>query len=255
MGGRIRSRGARQAEARNASWADDTNRHRIRQRARATSVSDRQRIVLTVGHSTHTLEGFIALLRQHDVTAIADVRSAPYSRFNPQFNREALARALDAEGIHYVYLGNELGGRSGDPRCYENGRIRYERVRKTKSFRRGLDRVVDGTARHRIVLMCVEKEPLDCHRTLLVSLALAEKGIKVAHVHADGHLEPQDRAMDRLLELRGLSGEDFFRDRKDRIAEAIAKQSRIVAHTRVQTAASNRKRHEAVHHRLYQKAG
>ena len=177
------------------------------------------------------------LLRQHDVTAVADVRSAPYSRFSPQFNREALARALDAEGIHYVYLGNELGGRSGDPRCYEDGRIRYERVRKTKSFSRGLDRVIHGTARHRVALMCVEKEPLDCHRTLLVSLALDGKGVKVAHVHADGRAEPHDRAMDRLLELRGLSGKDLFRDREDQIAEAVAQQSRIVAHTRVQTAA------------------
>lgn len=85
--------------------------------------------------------------------------------------------------------------------------------------------------------MCVEKEPLDCHRTLLVSLALDEKGVEVAHVHADGHLEPQDGAMDRLLRLRGLSGEDFFRSREDRIAEAVARQSRLVAYTPGQPAA------------------
>lgn len=177
------------------------------------------------------------LLRQHDVTAVADVRSAPYSRFKPQFNRDALARSLDAEGIQYVYLGNELGGRSGDPECYEDGRIRYERVRKTKSFSNGLGRVIDGAAKHRIALMCAEKEPLDCHRTLLVSLALDEKGVEVAHVHADGHLEPHDGAMDRLLKLRGLSGEDLYRNREDRIAEAVAQQSRLVAYTRGQPAA------------------
>ncbi len=177
------------------------------------------------------------LLRQHDVTAVADVRSAPYSRFNPQFNRDVLASALDAKGILYVYLGDELGGRSGGPKCYQDGRIRYERVRKTKSFRNGLVRVVDGAARHRIALMCVEKEPLDCHRTLMVSPALDEQGVEVAHIHAEGHLESHDGAMDRLLKLRKLSGADFFRTREDRIAEAVAQQSRMVAHTRDQPAA------------------
>ena len=197
-------------------------------------MSDRQRTVLTVGHSTHTFEEFLGLLRQHDVTAVADVRSTPYSRFNPQFNRDALAGALDAEGIRYVYLGKELGGRSGGPKCYKDGRIRYERVKKTKPFRNGLVRVVDGAARHRIALMCVEKEPLDCHRTLMVSLALDEKGVEVAHIHADGNVEPHDGAMDRLLKLRKLSAGDFFRTREDRIAEAVAEQSQMVAHTRVQ---------------------
>ena len=200
-------------------------------------MSDHQRTVLTIGHSTHTLEGFLALLRQHDVTAVADVRSAPYSRFNPQFNRDVLASALDAEGIQYVYLGNELGGRSGGPECYEGGRIRYERVRKTKPFRSGLRRVIDGAAKHRIALMCAEKEPLDCHRTLLVAVALDERGVGVAHVHADGHLEPHAGAMDRLVKLRGLSGEDFFRNREGRIAEAVAQQSRMIAYTRGQPAA------------------
>lgn len=200
------------------------------------SVNYQQRPVLTIGHSTHTFEEFLVLLRQHDVTAVADVRSAPYSRFNPQFNRDVLAGALDSEGIQYVYLGNELGGRSGGLKCYKDGRIRYERVRKTKSFKNGLVRVVDGAARHRIALMCVEKEPLDCHRTLMVSLALDEKGVEVAHIHANGHLEPHDGAMDRLLKLRKLSADDFFRTREERIAEAIAEQSRMVAHTRVQPA-------------------
>ena len=204
------------------------------------SVSEHQRTVLTIGHSTHSFEEFLALLRQHHVTAVADVRSAPYSRFNPEFNRYALASALTAEGIQYVYLGKELGGRSGDLDCYKDGRVRYERVMKTKPFRNGLVRVVDGAAKHRIALMCVEKEPLDCHRTLLVSLALDERGVEVAHIHADGHVEPHGGAMDRLLKLRKLSAEDFFRTRKDRIAEAVAEQSRKVAHTRAAAGRSHR---------------
>ena len=106
--------------------------------------------IYTVGHSNHTSEAFVTLLRTHGVTALADVRSAPYSRFNLQFNRETLARALEAQGIRYVFLGRELGARPDDPGCYEEGRVRYARLARTALFRRGLDRVADGAHRHRL---------------------------------------------------------------------------------------------------------
>lgn len=193
-------------------------------------MSTKRCTVLTIGHSTHTLSNFLKLLLQHEVTAVADVRFAPYSGFNPQFNREMLAGDLKEAGINYVFLGKELGGRSKDPEFYEDGRISYERLKKTKSFQHGIHRVLEGAAKYRIALMCAEKEPLDCHRTLLVSLVLDEQGANVLHIHADGQLEPHGKAMDRLLELRELSGEELFRTREDRIAEAVAQHSRAVAH-------------------------
>ena len=160
--------------------------------------------VLTIGHSNHALEVFVGLLRQHRVNALADVRSAPYSRYNPQFNREPLAASLKAKGIAYVYLGRELGGRPGNRRCYDDeGRVLYDRVAATEPFRRGLERVVAGAARLRIALMCAEKEPLHCHRTLLVAQELGKLGVGVAHIHADGKLEPHGDAMDRLIDLTG----------------------------------------------------
>ena len=188
--------------------------------------------VLTIGHSTHALEAFVALLQQHDVTAVADVRSAPYSRFNPQFNREPLAETLEDERIRYVFLGNALGGRSDDPACYEDGRIRYDRVAATESFRSGLARVVQGAAEYRIALMCAEKEPLHCHRTLLVSRALDERGVDVAHIHADGRLEPHGETMNRLLDIHKLSREgDLSGTREELIDTAIAQQAQRVAYT------------------------
>jgi len=194
-------------------------------------MNDARGPVLTVGHSAHALEAFVALLRQHGVTAVADVRSAPYSRFNPRFNREPLADALDSEAIRYVFLGDALGGRSDDPACYEDGRIRYDRVAATRAFRRGLARVVQGTARYRIALMCAEKEPLRCHRTLLVARALGAEGIDVAHIHADGRLETHDEAMDRLLDTHKLPrGGDLSGTRAELIDTAIARQVRRVAH-------------------------
>ncbi len=187
--------------------------------------------VLTIGHSNHALEDFVGLLRQHRVNAVADVRSAPYSRYNPQFNREPLAASLKAAGIAYVYLGRELGGRPGNRRCYDDGgRVLYDRVAATVPFRRGLDRVVAGAAKHRIALMCAEKEPLHCHRTLLVAQELDKLGVGVAHIHADGRLEPHGDAMDRLIDLTGPRPDgDLFRraqPREERIAEAVERQVR-----------------------------
>ncbi len=186
-------------------------------------------LVLTIGHSTHALDEFVALLQQHRVTAVGDVRSAPYSRFNPQFNHDVLPSSLKVFGIEYVYLGHALGGRSDDPACYEKGRICYDRVAKTDHFRRGLNRVVYGAGNHRIALMCAEKEPLECHRTLLVSQALDDQGVEVAHIHADGGIERHADAMDRLLDLQKLPREDLFQTRKELIVEAIARQEERVA--------------------------
>ena len=199
--------------------------------------------VLTIGHSNHPLDTLIALLQRHHVTALADVRSAPYSRFNPQFNRESLTGSLKRVGIEYVYLGQALGGRSEDPACYEDGRVRYDRVAGTETFRHGLDRVVQGAAEHNIALLCAEREPLECHRTLLVARALDERGMEVAHIHADGELESHEEVMDRLLQLFDLAPDgDLFRTaqpREELVAEAIALQARRVAYVDRNLAASS----------------
>lgn len=186
--------------------------------------------VLTIGHSTHSLDAFAALLMQHGVTAVADVRSAPYSRFNPQFNREALERELLVPGIRYVFLGRELGARSDDRSCYENGRIQYTRLARTDSFRTGIDRVIRGAHDHRVALMCAEKEPLECHRTLLVARALTDLGIVVQHILADGRLESHDATMERLLDVVGLPHDDLFRSREELIEEALIRQEERVAY-------------------------
>ena len=198
--------------------------------------------VLTVGHSNHTLEFFLELLTQHRVTALADVRSAPYSRFNPHFNREQLAKSLGATGIRYVFLGRELGGRSDDPSCYDQGRVCYERLAGTPGFRDGLRRVMHGAEEFRIALMCAEKEPLHCQRSLLVGHQLNERGVEVAHILADGRLEPHATTMDRLLaELKLVPQNDLFRrkgTRDELVSEAIACQSDRVGHAIAQVPGS-----------------
>jgi uncharacterized protein (DUF488 family) len=186
--------------------------------------------VLTIGHSNHSIEAFLALLHAHDVTALADVRSVPFSRFAPQFNRDALEASLRADGVKYVFLGRELGGRSNDPSCYANGRVQYARLAATNLFAKGIDRIFKGASEHRIALMCAEKDPLDCHRTILVSRALVERDIAVGHILSDGRLEAHGDAMIRLLDSFGLPRDDLFRSRNELIAEALAKQEERVAY-------------------------
>ena len=195
-------------------------------------MSHRPTAVLTIGHSTHSEQAFLALLLQHGVTALADVRSSPFSRFNPQFNKDALERSVGAHGIKYVFLGRELGARSDDATCYENGRVKYDRLAQTELFRSGLDRVIRGAKEHRIVLMCAEKEPLECHRTLLVARALDELGVAVQHILANGALERHADLMVRLLDIHGLPHEDLFRPKQELFAEALARQEAKIAYVR-----------------------
>ena len=171
-----------------------------------------------------------ALLRQHGITALGDVRSSPFSRFHPQFNKEDLERSVKSSGIRYVFLGKELGARSEDRSCYENGRVQYSRLAKTELFKKGLDRVISGSQEFRIALMCAEKEPLECHRTLLVGRALADLGVDVQHIHADGQLEKYGDAMKRLLDLVGLPREDLFRSPEELLADALNRQESRIAY-------------------------
>jgi uncharacterized protein (DUF488 family) len=188
--------------------------------------------VFTSGHSTHPQEHFIGLLAPHGITAVCDVRSMPYSRMNPQFNREELKAVLLEHGIKYVFLGKELGARSEDPRCYENGKVQYDRLALTDLFRQGLDRIRKGIEDHRLALLCAEKEPLECHRTILVARHLAPLGLDVQHIHADGTLESHASAVARLRQLLRLPEDDMFRSREDVEADAYRLQERRIAYER-----------------------
>ena len=190
-----------------------------------------QDTVFTIGHSTHRLERFIELLCHHRITAVCDVRSKPYSRINPQFNREELEKALAAQGIEYRFLGKELGARSDDPNCYVAGKVQYGRLAETDLFKYGLKRVLRGMKDNfRIALMCAEKEPLECHRTILVARHLTDMGVSVAHIHASGQLESHDALLSRLSRMLNLPEQDMFRSRQELLAEAYLRQEERIAY-------------------------
>ena len=186
--------------------------------------------MFTLGHSSHTIEEFIHLLHMHKVDVIADVRSKPYSAFAPQFNREQLEQSLRKEGINYVFMGKQLGARPDDPSCYIQGHVSFSRIAATPLFKEGISRVIKGAEKYHIALMCAEKEPLDCHRTILVAQALYELRIHIQHIHADGTLESHSKALERLMELRGVPHVDLFLDRSELIRQAIKRQEERIAY-------------------------
>ncbi len=186
-------------------------------------------ILYTIGHSTHSIEKLIDLLNEHDVSAIAEVRSQPYSRINPQFNRESLTAALNAAGIAYVFLGRELGARSEDRNCYVDGKVQYERLAQTDLFQEGIGRLTEGVRKHRIALMCAEKDPITCHRMVLVCHELRRRPFKIVHIREDGRLETNSEAEKRMVKDTGLPESDLFMSGDELVEEAYRRQGQRIA--------------------------
>jgi uncharacterized protein (DUF488 family) len=187
-------------------------------------------MIFTVGHSNHSLTGLLDLLALHSITALADVRSQPVSSYTPHFSRAELEPQLGKMGVNYVFLGKQLGGRSSNPACYEQGRLQYAKVACEPSFEAGIARLKNGAQQFRLALMCSEKDPLGCHRALLVGRRLHQDGLLVQHIRADGLLESHSALELRLLALCGLTEGDMFRSRTECISDAYKLQGSRVAH-------------------------
>jgi uncharacterized protein (DUF488 family) len=154
----------------------------------------------TIGHSNHTIEDFVRLLKLHQIEAIADVRSAPYSRYCPQFNKDNLTANLKAADIEYIFLGGELGGKPKDKSCYENGRVNLKLIAERKEFKQGLELLSVESLKHRIAIMCAEKDPLRCHRTFLICRHIRDN-FHIRHIMADGTIEEHTETEHRLLKM------------------------------------------------------
>ena len=186
--------------------------------------------IMTIGHSNHDFATFSVLLRAQGIAAVADIRSAPYSRFRPEFNRETLQEALRAAGFSYFFLGAELGARSKDPACYENGRIQYQKLARTALFQEGLTSLLKRAVSERITLLCAEKEPLACHRSLLVARELERRGAVGLHVRPNGHTGSHADASVRLMAMFGLDRPDMFRTWQESLDLAYQRQEERIAY-------------------------
>jgi|UniRef100_A0A7C3UWJ2 uncharacterized protein (DUF488 family) len=145
-------------------------------------------IIYTIGHSNHPEVEFMALLKRHAIEVVADVRSRPYSRFCPHFNREALTKMLQEAGIRYLFLGRELGGRPPDRVRPLADELLYEYLRSRPQFREALARLLEEARRFRVCLLCAEADPARCHRGQLLAPELADLGAQVRHIRGDGTL-------------------------------------------------------------------
>lgn len=156
---------------------------------------DATRTLWSIGHSNHTIEQFLRLLRDHQIALLADVRTAPYSRHWPQFNREDLARSLQAAGIEYVFLGRELGGKPEDTSLRgPRGLPDYDAIAATPLYQEGLARLMALGATQRVAFMCSEGDPAHCHREKLVARSLRAAGWHVEHILSDGTLQDEVQA-------------------------------------------------------------
>ncbi|MEA3200840.1 MAG: hypothetical protein QOE90_2268 [Thermoplasmata archaeon] len=162
--------------------------------------------VWTIGHSSVPLARFLELADSQGIQVVADVRSSPFSRFAPHFSRPALESTLLEHGLHYAFLGRELGGRPEDPACYDDeGHALYWKMARTPIFEEGLARLGIWARRYRVALLCSEEDPAECHRHLLVARVLQERGIEVRHVRGTGAVETDAETRGRSRPRRQTS--------------------------------------------------
>lgn len=186
--------------------------------------------LVSIGHSNIPAGRFVALLRDAGVGAVADVRSMPFSRRFPWFSGKNLAATLAQHGMTYLAYGDALGGRPRDAALYCDGVAEYEAMARSPEFQMGLDRLLADAARARVCLMCAEREPLDCHRCLLVARSLAERGLTIGHILHDGTVEPHAATERRLLALTGASDDLFVTGQDERLAAAYRRRARAAAY-------------------------
>jgi len=165
--------------------------------------------LFTIGHSQYSTNYFISLLNKYRIDYLLDVRSIPYSKYAEQYNKENISRELNSVNIKYSFMGKYFGARPQNMELYnDEGYLDFERVRRSRDFNKGIENVILGLNQgHRIVLMCTEKEPLDCHRAILVARAFEIRMIYAKHILSNGKILTQHQLNEQLLQK-------YFPDRK-----------------------------------------
>ena len=153
--------------------------------------------VYTIGYGGRPVDEIVQQLREHEIEYLIDVRSAPYSRFQPEFSRVTLARLIREAGLKYGFMGDQLGGRPKDPDCYDNSRrLIYKRVRAMPFFEAGIARITEACdLGYSLCLICAEANPERCHRAAMIGVALQEAGVEVVHLLKDGSTKSQQEVM------------------------------------------------------------
>jgi uncharacterized protein (DUF488 family) len=164
----------------------------------------------TIGHGNRKPDDFLDILKKFGIDYLIDVRSMPYSKFNPQFNQNDLKFFLEKHGITYVFMGDTIGGRPKDKSCYDyEGKVDYEMVKEKDFFQNGMNRLKNAYAKNiHLVLMCSESKPCECHRSKLIGKVLDLEQISLKHIDENGKLKDQKNVIAELN--KGLSEVDLF---------------------------------------------
>lgn len=188
--------------------------------------------IYTVGHSNYEADGFVKILHSHSIEVVVDVRSAPYSKYCPQFNKQTIEQVLKSSAIKYLFLGKELGARPKDQNCYINGKVSFEKLRETELFKRGIARLLDGIKECNTAVMCSEKDPINCHRAVLISRVLANKGVTVKHILNERAILDHAELEEQLL--KKFKMEDTLFDNKSskraNLEQAYQKQEKTISY-------------------------
>ena len=172
--------------------------------------------IYTIGYGSRSIAELIEVLHQHEIAYLIDVRSAPYSRYKPEFSKAPLTKELERHSIRYVFMGNTLGGRPDDETCYVNGKVDYEKVKTTELYQRGIERLHTAFTRQQsVVLMCSEEKPEECHRCKLIGATLTTQNIPVIHIDESGEQLTQEKVINRLTGGQlSMFGEDTPHSKK-----------------------------------------
>jgi len=154
----------------------------------------------SIGHGNRSAEELTSLLKEYGIQYLIDVRSSPFSKFNPHFNQNALKFSVEKEGVKYVFMGDVLGGRPEDKTCYDDeGKVDYEAIKTKDFFKQGIERIKIAYEKNiKVALMCSESKPQECHRSKLIGEALRDENISIQHIDEKGKLKTQNAV---ILEL------------------------------------------------------
>lgn len=187
--------------------------------------------IYTIGHSNTPFDKFSYYLTDYSIDTIVDVRSTPMSSRYPEYNIDALRQSLKNLGIDYIFMGHQLGARTNDLSCYENKKVIYSKLAKSKDFLEGINRLKKGASLDRTLsIMCAEGNPLDCHRAILISRELDRIGIKSRHILRDGDCIKAEEFNFLLLSKFGLEQDEIFRTYEERLDEAYLLQEERIAY-------------------------
>lgn len=156
--------------------------------------------LFTMGHSNHLLKDLIKILDDQGINLVVDVRSSPYSKYSPHFNKAHLKTGLEESGIGYLYLGHKIGGRPANEEYYHEGRVLYSLLEKDEKYLEGIGILTELVEDKKVVLMCSEEDPFRCHRHLLITQTLLKKGYHIFHIRANGEIqEIKDKSVQTTL--------------------------------------------------------